>query len=268
MLRRALSTWRDAWPYALLPPLVASLHLLEVNLVDARATAAVRAALGGAFAPFASLEAPLTEALGALDTRLVALTAAYYLVVFLLFLGWVPALVAADGDPRLLRRTLLCYPLVYLLALPWVLLFPSDNPYTRVGATSPFDGLHPRLEDLYYLLTTRDNTFPSLHVAFTAVLVAAVLRTRWTLLKPVFLVHGGLLVSSVVALRVHHAMDVVGGLLLAWAALRLADACLAPRGALSGLGRTLDRIARARPGPAAAETGKEGPEPDLGLGGT
>lgn len=235
-------TWSGAWAYALLALATGLLHLAEVHLADAPARDLARAMTGWDFALFARLEAPLTSAIGAAHApAALAGVSLYYLLAFITLLATVPGLVAASGDPRLLRRTLLCYPALYVLALPWLLLFPSVNPYTLAGAPSPFDAVHPRLDDVYYLLTTRDNTFPSLHVAFTVVLVAQVLRTPWTLAKGSALVHGGLLILSVVYLRVHYAADVAGGLALAFAAMALADRCLADRGALSGVGRALDR---------------------------
>ena len=239
---RGVRTWSDAWAYGLLAfTVVGALHLAEVHLVDARAAALARSWAGGwDFGAFARLEEPLTLALGGLSPPVVAGVAAYYLAAFVTLLALVPALVAAHGDPRLLRRTLLAYPVLYALALPWFLLFPSVNPYTRLGAPGPFEAIHPMLEEVYYWLTTRDNTFPSLHVAFTAVLVAQAWRTRWTFLRATLLAHGVLLVASVVVIRVHYVADVAGGLVAAWLALRVVDACLAREGALSGVGRALD----------------------------
>lgn len=241
---RGFAAWSAAWPYGLLALATGIAHLLEVHLVDAAARDFARAVTGWDFGVFARAEAPLHEALAALQPpQALAGVTAYYLLVFVAFLATVPGLVAADGDGRLLRRTLLCYPAIYVLALPLFLFFPSVNPYTTLGAPSPFDAIDPRLEDIYYLLTTRDNTFPSLHVAFTAMLVTQLLRTRWTLLKSSALVHGALLVASVVYLRVHYVADVVGGLALAFVAMALVDACLAPRGRLSRVGRALDGAA-------------------------
>lgn len=239
---RGVRAWAGAWAYGLLALATGVVHLLEVHVLDEPARDLARAATGSDFSLFARLEAPLLEAIGLVQPEgVLAGVAAYYLLVFLALLATVPGLVAADGDARLLRRTLLCYPALYLLALPFLLFFPSVNPYTTLAAPSPFAAIHPRLEDVYYWLTTRDNTFPSLHVAFTTMLVAQVLRTRWTLVKGSIVAHGALLVASVVYLRVHYVADALGGLALAFAAMALADACLAPRGALSGVGRALDR---------------------------
>lgn len=232
MLRRlwttALSTWTDAAAYALLPPIAGAVHLLEVHLVDARAAAAVRAATGSSFDWFRVLQLDLTE-------RGLAAIAGYYLLVFVAFLVWTPGLVAATGNTRLLKRTLLCYPILYLLALPGFLLFPSENPYVRADAPSPFDAIVPGLDRVYYLFTTPDNTFPSLHVAFTITLAYA-LWHAWPEWRVSTATHAILLTMSVVLVRVHYWQDALAGAAIAALAWRLAGAALDGRA-----GRALDR---------------------------
>lgn len=228
LFETALRTWLGVGAYALLPLLAGAAHLIEVHLVDAPATDAVRAATGLAFDWFGILDLDLSQ-------RALAGLAGYYLLVFLAFLGWTPGLIAATGDTRLLKRTLLCYPILYLLALPGFLLFPSTNPYVRAAAPSPFDAISPGLDRAYYLLTTPDNTFPSLHVAFTLVLATALWRA-WPTWRLSTATHAALLTLSVVLVRVHYWQDVLGGLAIAILAWKLAGAALDGR-----IGAALDR---------------------------
>lgn len=232
MLRRlwdtALATWTHVGAYALLPALAGALHLLEVHLVDPAASALVRDATGSTFAWFAIPPLDFT-------TRTLAGLAAYYLLAFLAFLLWTPGLVAASGNARLLKRTLLSYPILYLLALPGFLLFPSVNPYVRADAPSPFDAISPGLDSAYYLLTTPDNTFPSLHVAFTLVLAIALWRA-WPTWRASTATHAILLTLSVLLVRVHYWQDVVAG-----ATIAIAGWWLAGRAVDGAIGRTLDR---------------------------
>lgn len=225
---RALATWPDAAAYAFLPPLAGAAHLLEVHLVDARATAAVRGGTGLGFDWFRVLDLDL-------GGRALAAVAGYYLLVFLAFLAWTPGLIAASGNTRLLKRTLLCYPILYILALPGFLLFPSENPYMRASAASPFDAIWPGLDRVYYLLTTPDNTFPSLHVAFTLTLAYA-LWTAWPEWRLSTATHAILLTLSVVLVRVHYWQDVLAGAAVAAAAWWIAGRALD-----GAAGRALDR---------------------------
>lgn len=223
--RRATATLHAVGAFALLPALVGALHLVEVHLLDAGSGAFARAATGLDFLGLSRLEAPLTRAIAeSLGPQATAALVGYYLLAFVALLAWAPFLVASSGDARLVRRTTLGYAVIYALALPFYLFFPSPNPYVAAGGPDPFETVHPRLDDLYYTLTTRDNTFPSLHVAFTALLVARILQARLPgLLGPTLATHGALLIASVVLVRVHYVADVVGGLLLALVALRLSD---------------------------------------------
>jgi membrane-associated phospholipid phosphatase len=113
----------------------------------------------------------------------------------------------------------------------WV--FPTTTPSFGVD-WSAYPALH-------FLKATDagGNAFPSLHVAFaahTAVVIASELRSfgapRW--------VHGGnwiwcvAIVYSTMATRQHVVIDVIGGLLVAWVAVRLCGPRL----------RTADPVAR------------------------
>lgn len=228
-LARAWRTWRAAWPYAMGASATGWLHLAEVHLVDAAAGAIARRATGWDFGLLARVEAPLAAFLGRLHhPDVVSLVALYYVGAFVTLLWGAPALVALRGDARLLRRALLLVPVVYALALPFYLLVPSVNPYQTIGAPSPFDGIHPEAERWYYLLTTPDNTFPSLHVAYTVALTTVAARA-WPSLAPLLWTNAAALTTSVVFLRVHYVADAVGGALLALVALRLTARAAAPR---------------------------------------
>jgi membrane-associated phospholipid phosphatase len=243
--RQALATAAPLWPYYLVMYAVAAVHLAEVHLLDPVATELVRDVAGSSLNLFATLEAPVYEALETVRSpRRVAGVSAYYLVGFLALLAWTPQLVAASGDRDRLRRVLLTYPFVYLVGLPGYLLVPQLNPYVALELADPFTPLAAGLERTYYLFTTPNNTFPSLHVAFTAALTVQLVRSRSPLVSGAALVHGGLLIASVVYLRVHWIGDVVGGLAAAWLALWLADRAADGTGRLGAAAAWLDEQGR------------------------
>lgn len=112
----------------------------------------------------------------------------------------------------------------------WV--FPTATPSFGVD-WSTYPALH-----FLKATDTGGNAFPSLHVAFaahTAVVIASELRSlgapRW--------VHGGnwlwcvAIVYSTIATRQHVVIDVIGGLLLAWMAVRLCGPRLSTPAALA-----------------------------------
>lgn len=220
-------------------------HVAEVHLLDRAAAGAARSATGLAFDAAARIEAPLHRALAqAIEPAAMGPLVAFYLAAFVALLLATPWLLAATGDGALLRRALLSVPVAYALALPFFLFFPSVNPHTALALPSPFEAVHPRLEEAYYVLTTRDNTFPSLHVALTGILSWAILSSRLVPLKGAVAVAAPVVVASVVLVRVHWLVDVAGGVAVAAAAWRIAGAAVAPAGRLAWVGRALDRASR------------------------
>lgn len=244
-MRRAIRTAAPLWPYYLLMYAVGAFHLVQVHWLDPVATGWVHQATSSGLALFAPWEAPLYQAIEtAWAPERVAGVTAYYLLGFVALLAWTPALVAATGDRTRLTRVLLTYPLLYLIALPGYLFLPQLNPYVALELADPFSPLAAGLEQSYYLFTTVDNTFPSLHVAFTAALTAHLVRSQPPLIGGAAGVHGALLVVSVVYLRVHWIGDVLGGLAAAWLALFLADRAARRRGWMGEIVRRLDRWGR------------------------
>lgn len=242
LVRRGLATGVPLWPYYLVVYGVGLLHLVEVHLLDPVATGFARDLLGGPLVVFAWFEAPFYQALGqAWVPGVVASAGVYYLAGFVILLVWTPYLVAMTGDRRALKRVLLTYPVIYAIGLPGYLLLPQLNPYVALGLGDPFSVISPSLEAGYYLFTTPDNTLPSLHVAYTVALTAHLARVYrpgrrilWTL--------GGLLVASVVYLRVHWLGDVAAGLVVAWVGLTLADRMARRAGPLGDAIAWLDRL--------------------------
>ncbi len=94
---------------------------------------------------------------------------------------------------------------------------PHDGPLPRGTVASAIDGTLDRLE------TSRRNCFPSGHTMVTiAVLVEAARRSRKTFLA--FLPFATGLVMATVACRYHYVVDVLAGLVLAFAVSGLARA--------------------------------------------
>lgn len=238
-IRRGVETAAPLWPFYLLMYAVGLVHLAEVHLLDPWAGRLLAPLVGSEVVVFEALEAGAYEAL---DTSWSpshgAWIAAYYVGGFVALLAWTPPLVAVAGDRGRLKRALATYPLLYALALPGYLLLPQLNPYVALGLADPFAAFGAAWEPGYYLFTTPDNTFPSLHVAYTVALTVHLARA-WPAWRGLAWLNGVGLVASVVLVRVHWLGDVAGGLVVAWLGLRLADRAVEGRG---WLGTCVDRL--------------------------
>jgi len=97
------------------------------------------------------------------------------------------------------------------------LLLPAESGFARGADTGRFAGMFA----LLWAVDLPHNLFPSLHVALSGLIVAALFRQSpaWArLLLGLWLVA---ICFAVVLVHQHHVVDVLGGLVLAWACQRL-----------------------------------------------
>jgi membrane-associated phospholipid phosphatase len=131
-----------------------------------------------------------------------------------LYVSLGPALAASMASLRLYIAGSLAISVVGLVTF-WV--FPTATPVSSVAWSE-----YPALQFLK-AADARGNAFPSLHVAFAAFTAGVIARELRDLGAPAWVRTGNWLwcaaiVYSTLATRQHVLIDVVGGLLLAWAA--------------------------------------------------
>jgi len=132
------------------------------------------------------------------------------LVLFLL----PPLLLRRHQFPALARAMVS----VILVAAATFLLLPAEPGFQRPAQVPGYDAVFRAL----YALDQRYNLVPSLHVACSALCVAALLHARPSAaVKLGLLLWAALLSLSVVLVHQHHLLDVLGGWLLGLAAFRL-----------------------------------------------
>ncbi|HEX2021588.1 MAG TPA: CCA tRNA nucleotidyltransferase [Candidatus Thermoplasmatota archaeon] len=188
------------------------LHLLMVQ-IDARLTDS----LGWDFAP--QVDALERGAVPSLRHLWNPFANAFFSVMYIVVHPWMlyfPALLFLLSDEeRPAKATLLIYPLVYLLALPFYLFFPATNVFTYHKLASPLFELFPQLADIYYNVTTANNTFPSLHVAIALLIANAARYSRNRTYRYFAYVYAASVTIATLYLAIHWVVDVVGGILIA-----------------------------------------------------
>jgi len=106
-----------------------------------------------------------------------------------------------------------------LVAALGYLLLPADLGFERPAYVPGYDPVYQAL----YALEMPHNLLPSLHIACSTLLIAALLNdsaSRWIRLG--LLLWGAIICASVLLVHQHHVLDVVSGLLLGIATYRLA----------------------------------------------
>lgn len=101
---------------------------------------------------------------------------------------------------------------VFFIALPAGEIFAEPSPTELAAWAGPYR--------LARLVALRYNYFPSLHVAFTVVCVAAYSRYGTRVAKFGVTIWGIAIVASTLLTHQHYLLDVAGGLLLGWIVLR------------------------------------------------
>ncbi|HVM45395.1 MAG TPA: CCA tRNA nucleotidyltransferase [Candidatus Thermoplasmatota archaeon] len=197
--------------------LLAALAVLVLHLFLVRVDPLLRQVITWDFAPqVAELERGFVPGLSELWNPAANL---FFSLVYIIIHPWMlyfPVLLFLLSDEeRPAKATLLIYPLVYLLALPFFLFLPLTNVFTHHGIQSPVFELFPGLVDLYYNLTTPDNTFPSLHVAIALLVANAARYTRNRHYRYFTYFYAASVVAATLYLNIHWVVDVLGGIVVA-----------------------------------------------------
>jgi membrane-associated phospholipid phosphatase len=159
-----------------------------------------------------TLGRPLHLPVTALD-RALPLESAWMLVYASMYVfAFLPLLVARDGELR--HRAARAYVTVLVVAYAGFILYPTVGPRPDVVVGDGFAAWALRLQ---YSLDWPYNCFPSLHVAHSFVSALTTYRVHksvgWAALVWAFLIG-----ISTLFTKQHYAVDVVGGMLAAYAA--------------------------------------------------
>ena len=149
--------------------LVVLFHLFEVNFIDRFTTNLI----GKDFAPvFYSYEKGFFEYLSQNTSNLISIISVFFYMILYPFTLWFSPLLFLIGNEEKAMRSL-SYGLViiYLCALPFYLFLPVTNVYTYLGIDFHLGKIIPGIEKFFYAVTTKNNCFPSLHVAMALLLV-------------------------------------------------------------------------------------------------
>jgi membrane-associated phospholipid phosphatase len=143
-------------------------------------------------------------------------------IVLYPFTLWFTLLYFILTDQRKAMKTFaLCFSFIYGIALPFYLFVPITNVSTYYGTTLTLNTVFPGIERFFYATTTSNNCFPSLHVAMTLLVAQTISLTTNKRYKyfAYFCAIG--VIISVIYLAIHWITDVVGGILLSFAAFYL-----------------------------------------------
>jgi membrane-associated phospholipid phosphatase len=104
--------------------------------------------------------------------------------------------------------------IIYAIALPFYLLFPVTNVYKFYNLSSNLNMVIPNIENFFYITTTQNNCFPSLHVAMSSLLAWSAFYVKNKIYSYFLIIIMISVVFSVLYLSIHWIMDVISGFLI------------------------------------------------------
>ena len=137
-----------------------------------------------------------------------------YLLLYPFLIWFIPVYFILE-DSRASRMGLYIFPAMYLMQLPFLLFFPVTNFYTYLGLDFAFDHISSQFGTSYYMVTTVNNCFPSLHVAIPFAVMFVSFKSPNKKLKWFTVPSAILITISTMYLAIHWVIDVIGGILLA-----------------------------------------------------
>ena len=206
-------SFRRNLPYLFLIIGVCVFHVLEVNLIDPAATSFV----GHDFADAVQkIEGDIVYQLhsGYSTLFLTGFFTVMYIVVYPFTLWFVPLYVVFYNGRRPIRGLANGLFLTYMIALPFYLFLPATNVYTYYKIDSALETVIPSVENFFYMTTTHNNSFPSLHtsVAILMTWVASLTGNKKLEYFTFFCMVS--VIISVVYLGIHWLIDVASGALI------------------------------------------------------
>jgi membrane-associated phospholipid phosphatase len=135
-----------------------------------------------------------------------------YLSLFALFP--LPAFALRVEELSALGRRL-CF--ATLVSAVFFLLLPARLGFERPAAVPD----HELAFDFIYLLDLPHNLVPSLHISWSGLILAALRAASPAWAQRLFELWFALICVAVVLVHQHHVLDVIGGLLVAYAAIRI-----------------------------------------------
>lgn len=189
--------------------LIVFLHLIEVNFLDGFITNILKKDFASIFY---SYEKDLFSFLIKNSNYLVTIVSVFFYMILYPFTLWFsPFLFLISNEDKAMRSLSYGLVIIYLCALPFYLFLPVTNVYTYLDLEGHLENALPGVENFFYTLTTRNNCFPSLHVAMALLLAKSSNFMENRKYRYIMYVSAIGVIFSVLYLSIHWLTDVIGG---------------------------------------------------------
>ena len=141
-----------------------------------------------------------------------------YVIIFPL-LVWVSVIIYNHyEDTKMVKTVLYGFILNYILVLPFYVFFPINEAwYVNSEVTFLIPSIYPSFEETYRNFSGLNNCFPSLHTSLSLTMGFIAYHCNYKNLKRIIIPSSILITFSTLYLGIHWLLDVVGGIIYAYA---------------------------------------------------
>jgi membrane-associated phospholipid phosphatase len=199
--------------YILIIGVIVIIHLIEVNFFDTITTNYI----GVDFAYLInSIEGDIVYNFSNLwNFFLIYFSVVIYILIYPFTLWFSPFYYLIKNNRKSIANLTYGFAIIYFFALPFYLFFPVTNVYKFYNLSSNLNLVIPHIENFFYVTTTQNNCFPSLHVAMSIIIAWSSLTMKNRLYSYFLTFIMIFVIFSVVYLTIHWLLDIISGVLIA-----------------------------------------------------
>jgi membrane-associated phospholipid phosphatase len=198
--------------YILIIISVVIIHLIEVNFIDKIITDIINFDFANLIK---SIEGDIVINISNYWNKILVY---YFVIIYILIypftLWFSPYYYIIINNEKAIKRLTYGFLIIYLLAIPFYLFFPVTNVYRFYDLVSNLNIVIPNIESFFYITTTQNNCFPSLHVAMSTLIAWSSLSAKNKIYSNFLIVIMILVILSVIYLSIHWIIDVIFGFII------------------------------------------------------
>lgn len=198
--------------YLIIIGFVVFIHLIEVNFIDQIITDFI----GFDFAIlFKNIEGDIVYSISNYWNQiLVYFSVIIYILIYPFTLWFSIYYYIIKNQKKSIIYLTYGFVIIYAIALPFYLFFPVTNVYKFYDLSSNLNMAIPNIENFFYLTTTQNNCFPSLHVAISTLFAWSSLYVKNKYYSNFLIIIMISVIFSVLYLSIHWILDVISGFLI------------------------------------------------------
>lgn len=198
--------------YILIITSIVIIHLFEVNIIDGIITDIINFDFAYLFR---NIEGDIVYNISNYrNIILVNYFVFIYILIYPFTLWFSPYYYIIKNNEIAIKRLTYGFMILYLISLPFYLFFPVTNVYKFYNLISNLNSVIPNIESFFYITTTQNNCFPSLHVAMSTLIAWSSFSVKNRFYSNFLIIIMISVILSVIYLSIHWIIDIISGFII------------------------------------------------------